>query len=280
MYANCDVQCSFTDWNIMKKLLILLLFASAAAGVIWYESKPTTVAVPVVTEEPTNEIYYEEPTTSLETTTTQVSEPEPEINFEQAGLHLEIRGVNGDDVDLDEVFASPRPIDELPADIQAVIQGCPGVTDRDMVVRVDSRVQLTSSLPAKVSVDYRTIGMPAVLEFSDGPSCQDDGRVSHDLKPGRANHFTYWVVITGYITPDSPDGDLSRTWSIDGPILTLPNLEMMYWRIWGTDVTQCNGLMGPTAQVHLAGYAPTSDNDCQPAATEDEALGSWPPPSD
>lgn len=256
----------------MKKLLMFLILLPVAAGAVWYESKPTTVKIPVETDDteivvPTYEGTLPDPTT----TTTEAPKPEEEFGF--AGLHLQIRGVGGDNIDLEESFTAPKPIDALPTDIQEVARNCTGVTDRDMVVRIQSRATLTSSLPAKINVDYQTSGMMAVFEFSDGPSCQSDGSVSHNLTPGRPNRFTYWVIIPGYITPEHPNGDLTKTWYISGPVVTLPNLQMMHWKLWGPNVTKCDGLLGATSRVHIAGYVPTDTEGCQPAFDEQQAIG-------
>jgi len=253
---------------------MFLVLLPMVAGVVWYESRPTTVKVPVETEDtevviPTYEETIPEPTT----TTTTVPKPRKQFGF--AGLHLQVRGEAGDDVNLAESFTAPKPIDELPADIQDVVRSCSGVTDRDMVVRVQSQVELTSSLLAKISVDYQTTGMMGVFEFTDGPSCQSDGRVSHELHPGRTNLFTYWLIIPGYITPEHPDGDITKTWYIDGPVLTLPNLELMRWKLWGANVSKCDGLFGGTTHVHIAGYVPADEEGCQPAFGEDQAAGNF-----
>lgn len=258
----------------MKKFLLLLVLLPAAAGAVWYESKPTTVKIPVETADEVVIPTYEDPVIIEDTTTTTAPvHPDQGADFSKVNVHLEIKGVNGDDVTLEEMVHQQQHLDHLPSDVRDVVMSCPGVTDRDMVVRIDTRLHLNSSMPADVHVDYGTVGYQAVFNFKDGLSCQDDGSVVHHLTPGNENVMSYWVILNGIITPDAPDGGHDKSWYLTGPLLTLPNLELMHWKLWGSNVAKCNGLLGETTRIELAGIVPAALDGCQPAYAEAQAAG-------
>ncbi len=255
----------------MKKLLLLLIFLPIAGGVAWYENQPTTAKAPVVIEEePIAGPAYEEPVT---TTSTTAPKPPPLIDFSKVRLHLEVQGVDGDNVSLVQMIHDPQELSHIPHAIQDVMQSCGTITDRDRVVRVDTKIELTSNMPAKVNVNYQTMSQLAVFDLSDGPICKSGGHVTHSLTPGEANVFSYWVLISGFITPESPNGDYSKSWYTGGPILTLPNMELMHWKLWGSNVAKCNGVLGETARITLAGRFTGALEGCQPAVSEDQATG-------
>ncbi len=253
----------------MKTVLGFLFFSALAGGIIWYESQPTTVKIPVETSDQI--VYheeYQEPATTAEVTVTQP--PRKDVDYSAPDLTLQVRGVNGDEIDLKEVISKPKHLDDLPADVDTMIRSCAGVTDRDMVVRVDSQLELLSSLPAKVTVNYNTVGHAAVYDFSDGLTCKDGGGVNFELTPEKRGRITYWVVLTGVITPDHPNGDfVSTSTTITTPNLTLPNLEKMFFKIWGPRVMMCDDILGGTSKIWLAGVAPS---DCTKADTEATAI--------
>lgn len=253
----------------MKKLLMALVLLTVAAGVIYYESRPTTVEVPMA-------VYDESPyATEFEETIPDVTETSTTAlersmaDFSNPDLFLHVEGVNGDDVDLKEEIGAPKELDALPDDVEVVARDCMGVTDRDMAVQVDVQVQLLSSLKAEVHVDYGNTGQMAVFDFDSGLVCKSNGAVRHTLVPGGVNTLTYWVMLSGAVTPD---GMPNHSWTLRGPVLTLPNLERMYWKMWGPSVINCDGLLGEVVKVQLAG-TPYRQDGCDPARTEATAAG-------
>lgn len=254
----------------MSKFFGFLLLAAVAGGVIWYESQPTTVTIPVKTSDTIG--YYQEPT-STEPPVTVTQPQRQELGFSHPDVRLEVHGANGDDVVLQERIGRAKHIKNLPSDVRAVITSCMGVTDRDMVIPIQSRVELQSSLAAKISVNYHTSALPAVYDYDAGLEC-DDGRVSHDLKPGGHSLLSYWVVVTGVITPDHPNGDFRNSWTLDGPTLTLPNMEQMTWSMWGPDVVSCDTILGDETKIRMAGVMPVvGGTSCKPADLEALAVG-------
>ena len=250
---------------------MLLILLPIAGGIVWYESQPTTVKIPVEVEtQPTTPVIYEEPETT--TTTTRASKPKAPIDFSTVRVHMEIRGVDGDNVDMVLMIHNPQEVSHLPRTIQEVIQGCDTLTDRDRVIRIDTKLELTSSLPAEVNVDYQTTGMTAVYDLTSGPVCKTDGDIKHTMKPGGANVFSYWVLIRGYITPEMPDGDYTKSWYVSAPDVTLPNGELMHLRMWGSYVVKCHGLLSDFGRVELAGHTTAGEEGCEPAIREDQAL--------
>ena len=253
----------------MKKLLMALVLLTVTGGVIYYQSRPTTVEIPVAVydESPYDAEFDETIPEMVETSTTVVERPV--ADFSNPDLFLHVEGVSGDDVDLQEVIGSPVQLDALPDDIEMEARDCMGVTDRDMAVQVDVQLELLSNLEAEIDVDYGNSGQMAVFDFDDGPVCKSDGRVQHTLVPDSPNYFTYWVILSGAVTPES---NLNQSWTLSGPVLTLPNLERMYWKMWGPSVISCDGLFGEVVKVQLAGK-PFEQRDCDPATTETEAAG-------
>lgn len=254
----------------MQKFFGFLLLAAVAAGAVWYESRPTTVKIPIETTDTT--IYdgsdYLEQTTTEVPTSTEVQRPE--VDFDSPDVTMTVAGTGGDEVRIREVIGKPQHLGNLPDDVAAMITSCEGVTDRDMAVQVDAKVELTSSLPAKVTVDYGTLLNPALFEFTSGLKCSE-GSVDHDLHPGRYSHLTYWVVLSGVVTPDHPNGNFgASSWTLRGLNVTLPNLGTYTWKEWGPRVRNCGGILGTNAEIWLAGRAPS---DCPAAQTEALALG-------
>lgn len=260
----------------MRKLasaLSLLVMMAAVAGIIWYESRPTTVAIPLQTTDEVTynpSITYEEETTIEEVAET--TQPQrTELDFTTPDVTFEVHGVNGDDVTLTERIGEPERLDALPEDVRLAIMECPGVTDRDMVVQVQSQLDLLSALATDVNVNYMTYMQPALFEFSDGLEC-DEGEVTHHLKPDTNSQITYWVVLSGVVTPDRPDGDFANgSWSLDGIGLTLPNMESANWKMWGPRVVQCDYLIGGKAKIWLAGAKPSGPQGCKLADTPETA---------
>lgn len=262
----------------MKSFLMFLLLAVIVGGIIWYENQPQTVKIPVETDDQIDyqPNFYEESTTTRVEVTQQ---SQPEVDYSDPDVRLHVEGVNGDEVSLIEVIGKPKHLGDLREDVRSVLMGCPDVTDRDMVVKVDAKLELLSALPAKVSVDYRTIGHAAVYNFAGGMEC-DDGTVSHELTPDKNGHIAYWVVITGVVTPDHPDGDFDNlSVVIPAPNLTLPNLEKMFFEFWGPRVMGCEGdILGPAAKIWLAGRTPVGVEgnwdmqNCHPANSEAAAV--------
>jgi hypothetical protein len=255
----------------MKRLLSSLAMLLILAGIVWYESRPAAVPVPV--DVPQDAIMLEIPTsTTLERTTTTTSPGKP-ADFSSPELHLEIEGVDGDTMTLEEAIRRPKPIGEMPEYVQEAFASCWDATERDVVIRIDARATLTSNMPADIDVDYGTVGNLAVFEFNDGPVCKSDGDVVHHLQPNQPNTFTYWVLVPNYLTPSSPGGDMSKSWYINGPEVALPGMQAMHWHLWGSNVAKCDGLFGDISRVHIAGVVPASLNGCQPAYMRHQALG-------
>lgn len=258
----------------MRKFFAFVLLAGAAGGIIKYESQPTKVAIPVETEDVgyDNGGYYPEQTTTTEMETTTQPQ-DPKVDFSSPDVTMEVTGSGGDSVRLQEVISKPKHLEELPEEVASTILGCPFATDRDMVVQVDAKVELLSSIPATVSVDYKLAALRSVFEFSSGLTC-DASSVNHDLKPGNYSHLTYWVTLPHVITPEYPDGN-AQDYSIssDGLVVYLPTGDVTSWKIWGKRAVACDGPGGsPFAKVWFAGRTPITNNDCWEIPTEDEAL--------
>lgn len=244
----------------MKNLLGFLVLAAIAIGVIWYEQQPQTVTIPIKTDD----VEFDYSTTTQPPTTTLVRRA-ARVDFSHPDVTFEVHGKNGDDVNLREVVGKPRSLESLPAEAEATLRSCPGVTDRDMVVRVDTEIKLDSSLPVEVDVDYHALGQPAVFEFGDGTTCSP-GNTHYKLEPGKLGHLTYWVALTGVITPDHPQGDFQNvSWALGGLTLRLPNLEGADWKLYGPRVVRCTTILGETTKIWLAGTMPQIDDDCQVA---------------
>lgn len=253
----------------MKKFLMLLVVLALAGGVAYYQSRPATMTVPVemVEDEPT---FFDDmqPAIPEEVETTSTLVERLDVDFSNPDLQLEVEGVDGDNLTLREVVSEPQTLDELPEDVATVARGCMGVTDRDMAVQVDSQIELQSGLAADIRVDYGLTGQMGVYDFNDGLTCKNSGGVNHHLEPSAPNHFTFWVILTGAITPN---GMADQSWSLNGPLLTLPNLEKMFWQMWGPGVFKCDDLFGGV-KLYLAGLP--IDTDCyEPAFTQSEAAG-------
>lgn len=275
IYARCIRNTSSpTDRIVMRKILSFVLFSAAIAGIVWYENQPTTVAIPVEVDEVAMQdetIYYEETTIPEVTETTQPQRAE--VSFAEPDVIMLVEGTRGDNVRIQEVIGEPQQLDELAEDVHTAITSCSGVTDRDMVVQVDAKVELTSGLPAEVNVDYGTLGFAALFNYSSGLTC-DDGRVNHDMQAGGHSNFTYWVALRNMVTPDHPEGDMSGSWALTNPNVTLPGLETYYWSLWGPRVVTCDSILGDSGKIWLAGTSPAdAQRDCAPSTTQDDAMG-------
>lgn len=252
----------------MKQFAMFLAVAALAAGVVWYESKPATIRVPVrVAQSPLIEPEITQPPTTL------APRPITEIDFSKPDVIMQIRGLRGDDLDLLEVIGKPQALGELPGNVQQQLRSCPGVTDRDMAVKVVVRLEMKSALAATIMGDYHTLANPSVFNFQEGLACSD-GSVKHNMHPGRLNQLEFWVDLNGVISPDHPDGDFTaRSWLLQGPTLTLPNMEPMTWKVWGRRVVSCSNLVfgdSRAPKIWLAGPTP---KDCESITAEDHALG-------
>lgn len=254
----------------MKKLFGFLCLLAIAGGVIWYENRPVTVKIPVETADPVpfDTSDYTSETTTTATPTTIVHHAT--VDFSSPDATMQVNGSNGDDVTVKEVVSRPHHLGNLPDDVESTLMSCPGVTDRDMAVQVDAQVELDSSLQAKVDVNYGVLGQPAVFDLSDGLQCSE-GNITYDMQPNGTAHTSYWVVLSGAVTPDHPNGDFSNGAAINGLNVTLPSLETYTWKEWGPNVYNCGDILGVAAKVLIAG-PPLSD--CQLAATEASSLGS------
>lgn len=247
----------------MKKLFSFALLAALAGGIIWYENHPQTITIPVKTDDFSYQDDYQELPSDPPTTTTQPRRAE--VDFSKPDMRLDVKGVNGDDVVISEVIGKPKHLTNLPADVESMIRSCEGVTDRDMAIQVDSKVELTSSLPAEIMIDYQTLGKPAVYQFTHGLKCSD-GKANHKMQPGTYSHLTYWVVLSGVVTPDRPNGDLRNSWSVHTPTLTLPNLERVNWKLSGSRTFTCHSLLGDDGKIWLAGPSLAQTDDCDPVS--------------
>ncbi len=253
----------------MRKFFSAVLLLAVAGGAIWFENQPTTVKIPVETSD---EVSYREDTP---TTTEVVETTQPHhdaVNFGSPDVTMEVNGSGGDEVRLREVISKPKHLDALPSEVESVIRSCPGTTDRDMVVQVDSQVELLSSMAAEINVNYKTLGNATVFDYSSGPTC-DEGNTTFDLQPGSHGRLTYWVILRGVITPEHPDGyvqDYSS--SSEGLSIMLPNGDLASWKLWGRRVVQCDSLLGTATKVWFAGLSPSATNsDCRRITTKDRA---------
>lgn len=255
----------------MRKFLSFVFLATVAAGVVWFESRPTTVTIPIETNDSPYQAApgYHPPTTTSPPSTTR---PKPaSVSFEKPNVTLQVSGSGGDNVTLYEVIGKPLPLDKLSSEMKAIIRECPGVTERDLVVRIDAKLELNSSLPADVDVDYGTSGRPAVFAYSSGLKC-DDGHVNHKMFPGKYSSFSYWVVLSGAVSPDHPAGNPDTVWALSSIDVKLPNFQTYTWQLWGSRVVDCKGVLGHQAQIWLAGTSPAKNSDsCKTADTKERA---------
>jgi len=254
----------------MRKLFGFVFFVVITAGLVWHQSQPTTVRVPVEAEEVLYERpgYYQETTTTTELAETTLPQ-QPDVSFAEPDVTLEVVGDQGDAVTVQQVFGEPTALSEAPPDVWTVLMSCPGVTDRSMVMQIDAKVELKSSLAAKFMVNYHTSENPAVFSFDSGPACSE-GRVDYDLEVGGNNQLTYWVALRGAITPNYPAGDfVNRGWALDGLSLTLPTIQTATWQMWGPHVVSCES----ESEIWLAGVSLVGTDDCRLATTADLAVG-------
>lgn len=271
IYARCNRSTSSpTDWTIMRRFFTFVFLAAVAVGVVWYENQPTTVKIPIETDQ----VEFYQPDYTAETTTSEAvetTEPQgPEVSFDVPDVTFEMEQSTGDSVRLQEVIGEPQRLDSLPEEVETALRSCQYVTDRDLVIRIDAKIELTSALPLELDLDYNTQGNPAVFEFSSGPVCSE-GKVNHGLKPDTYNHLTYWVALRGVITPDNPDGDLSKTWTLVAPEVGWYSLQPSNWKLWGPRVSACGTMWSNQNQVWLAGPSPVGSRGCEPATTLETA---------
>lgn len=253
----------------MRKFFSAVLLLAAAGGAIWFENQPTTVKIPVETSD---EVSYREDTPTA-TEVVETTQPHHDtVKFGSPDVTMEVNGSGGDEVRLREVISKPKHLDALPSEVESVIRSCPGATDRDMVVQVDSQVELLSPMAAEISVNYKTLGNATAFDYSSGLVC-DEGNTTFNLQPGSTGRLTYWVILRGVITPQHPDGyvqDYSS--SSEGLSIMLPNGDLASWKLWGRRVVQCDSLLGTTTKVWFAGLSPSAtDSDCHLITTKDRA---------
>lgn len=212
----------------------------------------------------------------LETTTTTTTPQRHVINhadYSHPQVIVTADGSIGDRVELREVIGKPHSIDTFASDVAQTIKSCLGVTDRDMAVEVNSQIELKSDLKADIDINYGTLDRPAVFDFSNGLTCSDDGRATSHMRPGRNNVLRYWVVLSGAIRPGHPKGDFAHIgYNLEMPTITMPGLQIVQQRAWGSAVMRCNTILGPMWRINLAGARLNKpDEDCSVVATKQQA---------
>lgn len=199
-------------------------------------------------------------TSAQATTTEATTTTEPEPNG--TDLVLEAAWKSGDEVRLTETIGKAVGVDEVPSDVTAAAEGCIQQDSRTMAVPVEVSVEVTSSLPASVTVDLNAqqdVGPQVVYDLSDGLTCSSEAgdRQWTDLEPGSSGSVSYWVFLRNAITPATPDGDpvvLGRDYPL--PKVRVASRDPETRTVWGRRVSICGAASEPS--VNLAGEMRTA----------------------
>jgi protein-disulfide isomerase len=113
---------------------------------------------------------------------------------------------------------------------KSVLSECAGANGHELVVRLDVRVTLLSSITTNVELGFGTTmksrqQVETVMGFSQGPSCTSGDTVNlGTMQPHTSKTFTAWVVLLNAISPDHPQPSnelLGEEWWYGSPWLSL-----------------------------------------------------------
>jgi hypothetical protein len=95
-----------------------------------------------------------------------------------------------------------------------VLASCVNQPERALVVRIDVAIDVTSPLPADVTLSFQVQGSEigndvVIVGFSEGASCTGFMNLVSfkGLSPTNPGKTTLWYVIGNAITPNAPHGD-------------------------------------------------------------------------
>lgn len=171
----------------------------------------------------------------------------------------------GDEVTLTEDIGEPKSLDDIDSEAAGAIQSCAGSSDRDLVVPVDLRVTLDSSLAATVEVNPGFVNVQGLIEYSDGSECTDSiiGNITYnEMEPGSSAKTRLWVILRGAKTPNDPTGEnLQQSFSLNQPSISLPSGLLAQGTIVGPRVVRCEGIGAARISVWVAGPSPLRQSD-------------------
>jgi hypothetical protein len=138
---------------------------------------------------------------------------------------------------------------------QSVLSGCPGVNGHELVVRLDLRVTLLSSIATDVELGafgqavISKQQFATVLGLTEGPSCLTEGTGGgevnlYTMQPHTSKTFTAWVVLLNAINPDHPQPSnmlLGEEWWFGFPLLFLNGQVIPEPTVSGPRVISCEG---------------------------------------
>lgn len=262
----------------MRKLVSFVVLVAFVGGGIWYRSQPSDTYIAPEPEQVQADFQPEKATSTTSiATTTQPATQQQGVDFSDPEVKLEAIGENGDSVAVEVMVGNAKKLERLPENLQTVAMDCGNATDRDMLVRVDSQVTLSSSMQADVTIDYHTTDYRAIFDYSDGLACSE-GEAHFELQPGESSQLTFWLVLRGVVTPDHPEGWLEdRTYALGGLSAELPSQQSKTSKLWGRRVVSCDSIGARKGLIWIGGISPAAEAadityNCRAATTPDAAV--------
>lgn len=243
------------SWRRSGMALLSVLSLAALAG-CGSSSKPTVSAT------------SDTPSATATTSEATSSVPEPKTSG-PTGFVLTGKTKRGDAVRMEGRFGSVLSASEAEAE-QPALSDCPGLDGREIVVRLDMVVTLTSSLAGDVTVsryagDNGESGhyVYYLTDLSGEPQCPGEYSAPlvnlGELQPNAPVDFSVWAVLTGAISPNEPEpteATLARerwlmgipTVSVDETTVSTPDEAFAdepgnpetTWHISGDRVVRCD----------------------------------------
>lgn len=241
-------------------VLVAVLLSAAACG-----TTPRRLEADMTTTRPATTTTWRLPKQST-TTASITTQPTTTLPPPSPDVQLESTDNVGNRYELKETIGRPVHFDELDSDVETDLRSCPNVTDRDMVVPVSASMTLKSSIATTLITDYGFGAEgPVLIGYSDGNSCAGSGTdyvTNKELQPGNTATFDYWVVLSGVINPNTPDGDMSDHYKLYPlPRVLQPINPLVSYRAWGTRVVKCDTILGPDLHIWMAGGSPAHPGD-------------------
>jgi hypothetical protein len=136
-------------------------------------------------------------------------------SFSSPDFVISIKGSGGDRAQVLGHFGRATTLGGSDADQEALASCSGAANSRAMVVRLDLRTTITSSLAAHVELSgfnrdaaYPTYSMQFLMNYTDGPECGDGGLSQvvdlGELEPSVPHDFTLWVLLEDAISPNDP----------------------------------------------------------------------------
>jgi hypothetical protein len=141
-------------------------------------------------------------------------------SFASPDFVITVKGAGGYRAQVLGHFGRATTLGGSDADQEALATCSGAANSRAMVVRLDLRATVTSSLAVHVELsDFnRDAAYPAytthfLMNYSAGPECGDGGlgQVADlgEIEPNTPHDFTMWVVLANAISPDDPSPSLA-----------------------------------------------------------------------